>query len=168
MDASWARRYRSMADLKAHTDITAVEANLAARGGLNYNYNLTGPQALTFTEAADIIATVSGRPIAYNDVGHETGSTGVLPIGVPADDTVMLRWLTSALATRNGAWIARRLTCRESRRRSHSRRPHRAPVSVSSRSTSRFRNRTSAAQSSRIFPEMRCVSGSSLLRMASS
>ena|SRR5258708_2568433 len=47
-------------------------------------------------------------------------------------------------------------------------RPYRAPVSASSRSTSRFRNRMSAEHSSRIFPEMRCVSGKSLLRMASS
>jgi uncharacterized protein YbjT (DUF2867 family) len=66
-------------------------------------YDLTGPQALTFAEAADIITTVSGRPISYNDIDQEAWISGALAMGVPADYAVMLRWLTNSVITGSGA-----------------------------------------------------------------
>ncbi|MGY5051982.1 NmrA family NAD(P)-binding protein [Streptomyces sp. 900105755] len=66
-------------------------------------YSLTGPQALTFQEAADIIASVSGRSVAYHDIDQEMWINGALAAGVPADYAVMLRWLTGNVITGNGA-----------------------------------------------------------------
>jgi uncharacterized protein YbjT (DUF2867 family) len=86
-------------------DIAAVAAQtlLKPDAHVGARYDLTGPQALTFAEAADIIATVSGRPISYNDIDQETWISGALAMGVPADYAVMLRWLTTAVITGNGA-----------------------------------------------------------------
>ncbi|MER6536044.1 NmrA family NAD(P)-binding protein [Streptomyces sp900105755] len=66
-------------------------------------YSLTGPQALTFQEAADIIASVSGRSVAYHDIDQEMWINGALAAGAPADYAVMLRWLTGNVITGNGA-----------------------------------------------------------------
>jgi uncharacterized protein YbjT (DUF2867 family) len=66
-------------------------------------YALSGPQALTFGEVADLIALVSGRPVRYHDIDQETWIRGALAAGVPADYAVMLRWLTSAIITGNGS-----------------------------------------------------------------
>ena len=86
-------------------DIAAVAAQtlLNPEAHVGAHYDLTGPQALTFAEAADIIATVSKRPISYTDIDQETWISGALAMGVPADYAVMLRWLTTAVITGNGA-----------------------------------------------------------------
>lgn len=86
-------------------DIAAVAAetllNPEAHAGARYD--LTGPQALTFAEAADIISSVSGRAIAYNDIDQEAWIGGAIAMGLPADYAVMLRWLTGAVISGNGA-----------------------------------------------------------------
>jgi uncharacterized protein YbjT (DUF2867 family) len=86
-------------------DIASVAAQTlldpAAHAGARYD--LTGPQALTFTQAADIISSISGRTIAYNDIDQEAWIGGALAMGVPADYAVMLRWLTGAVISGNGA-----------------------------------------------------------------
>lgn len=86
-------------------DIAAVAAETlldpAAHAGATYS--LTGPQALTFGEVADTIAFVSGRLASYSDIDQETWINGAVAAGVPADYAVMLRWLTGAIITGNGA-----------------------------------------------------------------
>jgi uncharacterized protein YbjT (DUF2867 family) len=86
-------------------DIAAVAAQTlldpAAHAGARYD--LTGPQALTFAQAADIISSVSARPIAYHDIDQEAWISGALAMGVPADYAAMLRWLTGAVIRGNGA-----------------------------------------------------------------
>jgi uncharacterized protein YbjT (DUF2867 family) len=86
-------------------DIAAVAAetllNPVAHAGAQYT--LTGPQALSFREVADIIASVSGRPVLYNDTDQEAWINGALAAGVPADYAAMLRWLTSTIITGNGS-----------------------------------------------------------------
>ncbi|MFF2851969.1 hypothetical protein ACFVT5_37395 [Streptomyces sp. NPDC058001] len=86
-------------------DIAAVAAEtlLDPESHAGATYALTGPQALTFREVADIIASVSGRPVLYNDIDQETWISGALAAGVPADYAVMLRWLTGAIITGNGS-----------------------------------------------------------------
>ncbi len=86
-------------------DIAAVAAQtlLDPEAHAGATYALTGPQALTFREVADTIASVSGRPVFYNDVDQEAWINGALAAGVPADYAVMLRWLTSAIIIGNGA-----------------------------------------------------------------
>ncbi|KOV58130.1 NmrA family NAD(P)-binding protein [Streptomyces sp. MMG1121] len=66
-------------------------------------YSLTGPQALTFREVANTIASVSGRPVVHNDIDQEAFLKGAVAAGVPTEFAVMLRWLTDALITGNGA-----------------------------------------------------------------
>lgn len=86
-------------------DIAAVAAETlldpAAHAGATYS--LTGPQAITFQNVADIIALVSGRPVAYHDIDQEAWISGALAAGLPADYAVMLRWLTGAIISGKGS-----------------------------------------------------------------
>lgn len=86
-------------------DIAAVAAQtlLDPETHANATYSLTGPQALTFQDTTDTIAAVSGRPVAYHDLDQETWINGALGAGLPADYAVVLRWLTGAIITGNGA-----------------------------------------------------------------
>jgi uncharacterized protein YbjT (DUF2867 family) len=86
-------------------DIAAVAAETLLDPGAHTRerYTLTGPQALSFREAAGIIASVSGQPVVYNDIDQEAWISGALAAGVPADYAVMLRWLTGAIIGGNGS-----------------------------------------------------------------
>jgi uncharacterized protein YbjT (DUF2867 family) len=86
-------------------DIAAVAAETLLDPGAHAGaqYTLTGPQALTFGEAADIIAAVAGRPVFYNDIDQEAWISGALAAGVPADYALMLRWLTGAVIAGHGS-----------------------------------------------------------------
>jgi uncharacterized protein YbjT (DUF2867 family) len=86
-------------------DIAAVAAEtlLDPEGHAGARYTLTGPQALTFEDIADIISSVGGRPISYNDIDQDAWIGGALAAGIPADYAVMLRWLTGAITAGNGA-----------------------------------------------------------------
>jgi uncharacterized protein YbjT (DUF2867 family) len=86
-------------------DIAAVAAETLLDPGAHAGaqYTLTGPQALTFCEAAGIIASVSGRPVSYNDIDQEAWISGALAAGVPADYAVMLRWLTGTIIAGHGS-----------------------------------------------------------------
>jgi uncharacterized protein YbjT (DUF2867 family) len=81
----------------------AVETLLNPGAHAGARYTLTGPQALTFREAADSIAAVAGRPVFYNDIDQEAWISGALAAGVPADYAVMLRWLTGAIISGHGS-----------------------------------------------------------------
>ena len=86
-------------------DIAAVAARTlldpVAHAGARYT--LTGPQALTFSEVADTIASVSGRPVTYDDIDPEAWIGGAVAAGVPAEYAVMLRWLTGTIIAGNGS-----------------------------------------------------------------
>ena len=86
-------------------DIAAVAAQtlLNPETHAGARYDLTGPQALTFQEVADIITAVTARPTEYHDIDQEAWINGAIAMGVPADYAVMLRWLTGAIITGNGA-----------------------------------------------------------------
>ncbi|MGV4989017.1 NmrA family NAD(P)-binding protein [Streptomyces sp. NRAIS4] len=86
-------------------DIAAVAAEtlLDPETHVGATYSLTGPQALTFGDVADVIAAVSGRPVAYRDIDQEAWINGAVAAGVPADYAAMMRWLTDAIVTGNGS-----------------------------------------------------------------
>jgi uncharacterized protein YbjT (DUF2867 family) len=46
-------------------------------------YVITGPEALTFAEAAEQLSTVLGRPIQYKDITREDARKALLHRGVP-------------------------------------------------------------------------------------
>jgi uncharacterized protein YbjT (DUF2867 family) len=66
-------------------------------------YTLTGPQALTFAQVAEIIASVSGHPVSYHDIDQEAWIGGAMAAGVPTDYAAMLRWLTGAIIAGDGS-----------------------------------------------------------------
>jgi uncharacterized protein YbjT (DUF2867 family) len=86
-------------------DIAAVAAatlaDPAAHAGAAYP--LTGPEALTIAEAAEIIATASGSAIQHVDIDRDVWIEGVLAAGVPAEYGRMLRWLTETAASGAGS-----------------------------------------------------------------
>lgn len=67
-------------------------------------YAPTGPQALTVSQVADIIADVSGGPVTHNDIDADAWISGAIAAGiVPADYAVMLSWLTATISSGNGS-----------------------------------------------------------------
>jgi uncharacterized protein YbjT (DUF2867 family) len=86
-------------------DIAAVAAATLAdpEAHAGAAYAPTGPDALTVSEAAEIIATASGRPVKHVDIDREAWIQGVLAAGVPAEYGQMLRFLTETVASGAGA-----------------------------------------------------------------
>ena len=88
------------------TDIAAVavETLVDPDAHAGARYAPTGPEALTFAEVADIIASVIGRPVTHHDIDRDVWIDGAVAAGfVPADYAVMLRWLTGAIISGNGS-----------------------------------------------------------------
>lgn len=53
-------------------------------------FNLTGPEALSYAQAADLLTAVTGRPVAYNPVDDQTFIGILIEAGVPADYAAFL------------------------------------------------------------------------------
>lgn len=72
-------------------DIAAVAAAALTEGGhAGETYAITGPEALSFAEAAAIIGEAAGRPIGHRPIAPEE-LTGILGgAGVPADYAAMV------------------------------------------------------------------------------
>jgi uncharacterized protein YbjT (DUF2867 family) len=82
----------------------AVETLLNPDAHAGAQYALTGPQALTVTEVAEIVGGVIGRPVVHNDIDPNVWIDGAVEAGfVPADYAVMLQWLTGTIISGNGA-----------------------------------------------------------------
>lgn len=71
----------SMVDARDVASV-AVEA-LTAAGHENQTYLVTGPEPLTFADAAQQLSDVLGRPIRYVDVSPEQARNGMLAAGMP-------------------------------------------------------------------------------------
>ncbi|MFC7641116.1 NmrA family NAD(P)-binding protein [Streptosporangium lutulentum] len=56
----------------------AVETLLHPDAHAGAQYAPTGPQALTVSEVADIIASVSGRPVSHHDIDRDTWINGAV------------------------------------------------------------------------------------------
>ena len=85
-------------------DIAAVAAatlaDPAAHAGAEYAP--TGPDILTVSEAADIIGSVTGRPVRHVDIDRLSWVDGVIATGVPAEYGEMLQMLTETIASGRG------------------------------------------------------------------
>jgi uncharacterized protein YbjT (DUF2867 family) len=53
-------------------------------------FNLTGPAAYGYAEAAGILSRVAGRPVSYTPIDDETFVSGLTGVGVPADYALFL------------------------------------------------------------------------------
>jgi uncharacterized protein YbjT (DUF2867 family) len=86
-------------------DIAAVAAATLASPGAHAGaqYAPTGPQALTVSDAAGIIAGVTGQPVKQNDIDRDAWVDGTVAAGVPAAYGEMLRMLTETIASGHGS-----------------------------------------------------------------
>ena len=94
-----AEAFVSVEDIAAVAAATLTEPQTHAGRA----YAPTGPQALTMTEAAQLISTAAGRTITYRDTDREEWIAVMVSSGVPAEYAQVLRLLTETLASGNGA-----------------------------------------------------------------
>lgn len=66
-------------------------------------YAPTGPEALTFEEAAAHLSNVAGRRITYRDVDRDAWVNAMVQAGVPAEYGEVLRTLTETIASGRGS-----------------------------------------------------------------
>ncbi len=86
-------------------DIAAVAAATLASPDAHAGaqYAPTGPEALTVSDAADVIAGVTGQPAKHNDIDRDAWIDGTVAAGVPAAYGEMLRMLTETIASGHGS-----------------------------------------------------------------
>jgi uncharacterized protein YbjT (DUF2867 family) len=86
-------------------DIAAVAAATLASPDAHAGaqYAPTGPEALTVSDAAHVIADVIGRPAKHNDIDRNAWIDGTVAIGVPAAYGEVLRMLTETIASGHGS-----------------------------------------------------------------
>jgi uncharacterized protein YbjT (DUF2867 family) len=60
-------------------------------------YELTGPEALTFSAVADVLSRVSGRPVRYEPVSAAEFVSGAVAAGFSAEDAVGLAGLCATV-----------------------------------------------------------------------
>lgn len=66
-------------------------------------YSPTGPEALTFEEAAAHISNAVGRKISYRDIDRNAWINAMIQAGVPAQYGEVLRTLTETIASGRGS-----------------------------------------------------------------
>jgi len=86
-------------------DIAAVAAETLASPDAHAGaaYALTGSEAITVSEAAKVIADVTGKPVKRNDIDRDVWIQGSVVAGVPAEYGEMLRMLTETIASGMGS-----------------------------------------------------------------
>ncbi|MFZ6648466.1 NmrA family NAD(P)-binding protein [Undibacterium sp. TJN25] len=66
-------------------------------------YAPTGPEALTFDEAANLISNAVGRKISYRNIDRDVWVNAMIQAGVPAEYGEVLRNLTETVASGRGS-----------------------------------------------------------------
>jgi uncharacterized protein YbjT (DUF2867 family) len=86
-------------------DVAAVAAATLASPDAHAgaHYAPTGPEALTVSDAADIIAKVIGRPVKHDDIDRNAWIDRSVAAGVPAEYGERLRMLTETIASGHGS-----------------------------------------------------------------
>jgi uncharacterized protein YbjT (DUF2867 family) len=86
-------------------DIAAVAAETLAGPDAHAGaaYALTGPEALTVSDAAQVIADITGKPMKHHDIDREMWIQASVAAGVPAEYAETLRNLTETIATGKGS-----------------------------------------------------------------
>ena len=94
-----AEAFVSVEDIAAVAAVTLTEPEMHAGRA----YAPTGPQALTMAQAAAMISAAAGRTITYRDPDREQWIAAMISTGIPAEYAAVLRPLTAAVASGNGA-----------------------------------------------------------------
>ncbi len=80
-------------------DIAAVAAHALADAEPHVgDYVLTGPEALTYAEAAAVLAEVTGRPVRHRSVGVDELAERFVAMGYPRDFAAVLAGLDAEVA----------------------------------------------------------------------
>jgi uncharacterized protein YbjT (DUF2867 family) len=69
-------------------------------------HQLTGPRAISFGEAADLVGNATGRTIRHVDVAPERSTESQVAYGVPLDVARLLTGLFVAIRDGRGATVA--------------------------------------------------------------
>jgi uncharacterized protein YbjT (DUF2867 family) len=86
-------------------DIAAVAAETLTSPDAHAGaaYALTGPEAMTVSDAAQVITDVTGKPMKHHDIDRELWIQASVAAGVPAEYGETLRTLTETVATGKGS-----------------------------------------------------------------
>lgn len=86
-------------------DIASVAAATLSAPALHAGraYSPTGPEALTFEEAAALISEAAGRKISYRNIDRNAWIDAMIQAGVPAEYGEVLRILTETIASGRGS-----------------------------------------------------------------
>jgi uncharacterized protein YbjT (DUF2867 family) len=88
-------------------DVGAVAAEVAASPArhVTKTYWLTGPELLSYTEVAEVLSTVLGRPITYRQVSRAEDKQAMLLAGLPEPVAEMNAQVFSMIADGDAAWL---------------------------------------------------------------
>jgi uncharacterized protein YbjT (DUF2867 family) len=104
-------------DLEDVADV--VVAALTGDGHHGMTYELTGPQLVTFSEAAALISAASGRPVRFERVTPQECTSRMVAQGVPPDEAEALTDLFARILDGRNAHVTddvKRVTGRAARR----------------------------------------------------
>ena len=81
-------------------DVADAAARILAEPGVHAGriYEMSGPRAITFAEAVDLIARATGRPITYREISTTEYTAALVADGMDADDAVHLTAMYEIMA----------------------------------------------------------------------
>jgi uncharacterized protein YbjT (DUF2867 family) len=88
-------------------DVGAVAAEIAESPAphVTKTYWLTGPELLSYSEVAEVLSTVLGRPITYRQVSRAEDKQAMLLAGLPEPVAEMNAQVFSMIADGDAAWL---------------------------------------------------------------
>lgn len=89
-------------------DVAAVAAQIATNPGAHKNktYWITGPEAISYADVAEVLSTVLGRPIAFHQLSDDEQLQAMVNAGVPAHIAEMNVQAFALLAQGDSDWVS--------------------------------------------------------------
>jgi uncharacterized protein YbjT (DUF2867 family) len=89
-------------------DVAAVAAEIAASPGphIGKTYQLTGPELLSYTDVAAVLAKLLDRPIVFSERTIEEDKQAMMSVGVPEPIAAMNAHAVSLIAEGDAAWLS--------------------------------------------------------------
>ena len=89
-------------------DVGAVSAEVAAAPAAHFGqtYWLTGPELITYADAADVLSSVLGRPISYRRTTFDDDKQAMVRVGIPEPVAQMNAQALGLVATGDAAWLS--------------------------------------------------------------
>ncbi len=89
-------------------DVGAVSAEVAAAPAthVGQTYWLTGPELISYADAADVLSSVLGRPISYRRTTFDDDKQAMIRVGIPEPVAQMNAQALGLVATGDAAWLS--------------------------------------------------------------